>query len=179
MKHKQILLTLTAAAVAAMMFGRVDAEERHPCPAEKMRDGHGRPPHCRMWIEELNLTKDQKEKLKALRQEMQPLREKHMESIKAVKDKIKAELEKPNLSEGILYGYAGEMGELHKQMAKDRIDHLLKVKKILSPEQFSKLIEMEDRPMWGKPFGPHGKIRCPHPHPEECPFKDGDGAGKK
>ena len=103
---------------------------------------------------ELNLSAEQQEKLKVLHQEMMQVRQKHMESVKAVRDKIRAELLKADASQNVLYGYAAELGELHKQMSVARADHLLKVKKVLSADQFAKLLDREER------MGP-GKECCP------------------
>jgi Spy/CpxP family protein refolding chaperone len=167
MKRKHVWLPVVALALVLLPFGPV--AQPGPRSGEGAGPGKGRPPH-RMWME-LNLTAEQKEQLKALREEMQPIREKHMESVKAVRDKIKAELLKSDPSQNTLYGYAGELGELHKQMTKDRTDHLLKVKKILTPEQFSKLVEREEKMDHGKGFGHRGGK---HPHKgDECPHKGG------
>jgi len=117
---------------------------------------------------DLNLTEEQQNKLKVLHGEMMGLREKHMAAVKTVRDKMKTELLKSAPAQKTLYGYAEELGNLHKQMSKDRTDHLLKVKKVLTPEQFSKLVEKEermDRGGFGGPMGP-GKCerdgKCPH-----------------
>ncbi len=153
-------LILTVASVATWA---------QPAPgSEAKKDGR----HHRMWAE-LNLNEDQKNSLKALHQEMQELREKHMEAVRTVRSKIKTELLKPEPSQNVLYGYAGELGELHKQMSKDRGDHLLKVKKVLTPDQFVKLVEKENR-MGGKGWKGKGKT-CPHKR-GPCGGYKGDGS---
>ena len=132
--------------------------------------------HHRMFAD-LNLSEKQQADLQTLHKEMQALRQKHMESVKAVRGKMKAELLKPDASQNVLYGYAGELGELHKQMSKDRSDHLLKVKKVLTPEQFSKLVEREERMgpdgQPGCPKGPGKGQCCPQKGAAGCPHKGG------
>lgn len=111
---------------------------------------------------DLKLTTDQKSKIKELheqhRQEMKPFHEK----MKGVRDKVKAELVKPAPSKPALDGFAAELGDLHRQMALTRNDHLLQVKALLTPEQFSKLVERD----W---MGKDGKKGC-------CPHR-GKGKG--
>jgi Spy/CpxP family protein refolding chaperone len=122
---------------------------------------------------DLNLTEEQQNKLKVLHDEMMQIREKHMDAVKTVRDKMKAELLKKSPSQNTLYGYGGELGELHKQMSKDRTDHLLKVKKVLTAEQFSKLVEKEER-MGRGGCGAMGPGKCLHDG--KCPHK---GKGMK
>lgn len=134
----------------------------------------------RMW-NNLDLTDDQKTKLKTLHDEMQQVRKKHFEAVKKVRDKIKDELLKDSPSQKKLHGYAGELGELHKQITKERSDHLLKVKKLLKPDQFQKLLEHEQRMGKGK-FGHKGNCNgCPHKKGCGKGFgkgpKDGSGPG--
>ncbi|MBN1127377.1 MAG: Spy/CpxP family protein refolding chaperone [Chitinispirillaceae bacterium] len=107
---------------------------------------------------DLKLTGDQKTKLKELHQqhlqEMKPFRDK----MKGVRDKVKAELVKPAPSKPALDGYAVELGDLHKQMAIKRNEHLLQVKALLTPEQFSKLVDRDWKGKEGKKgWNPHHK----------------------
>ena len=91
-------------------------------------------------IKELNLTQDQKTKLKALRMQMKESRQQIFNQMKGVRNKIKEELLKDKPSKTVLDGYASQLGELSKQIAQKLADHLLQVKAILTPEQFTKLV---------------------------------------
>ena len=91
-------------------------------------------------IKELNLTQDQKTKLKALRKQMKEPRQQIIDQMKGVRNKIKEELLKDKPSKTVLDGYASQLGELSKQIAQKLADHLLQVKAILTPEQFTKLV---------------------------------------
>jgi len=91
-------------------------------------------------IKELNLTQDQKTKLKALRMQMKESRQQIFNQMKGVRNKIKEELLKDKPSKTALDGYASQLGELSKQIAQKLADHLLQVKAILTPEQFTKLV---------------------------------------
>jgi len=92
---------------------------------------------------DLKLNADQKAKIKDLhKQHMEAMKPFH-EKMKGLRDKVKTELLKPQPSKQVLDGYAVELGDLHKQMALMRNDHLLQFKAILTPEQFSKLVNRD------------------------------------
>jgi Spy/CpxP family protein refolding chaperone len=107
---------------------------------------------------ELGLSADQKAKLKDLREEMKGVRKEHMEKMKALLDKSKEELLKASPNKGVLYGYAKQSGDLRRIMAQKEADHLLKVKAILTPEQFKQLLSKDFRHGAGRgPTGPRDK----------------------
>ncbi|HAJ79058.1 MAG TPA: hypothetical protein DCO75_04740 [Fibrobacteres bacterium] len=89
---------------------------------------------------ELGLTADQNTKLKTLHSEIKIAHKEHIEKIKALREKSREELLKAKPDKTILYGFAGEIGALQKIMAEKEADHLLKIKAILTPEQFDKLL---------------------------------------
>lgn len=102
------------------------------------------------WWAQLNLTVDQQAKVKTLRAEMKDFRKANFEKMKSLLDLSKAELLKAAPNKSVLYGYAKEMGDLHKTMSEHMADHMLKMKSILTKEQFEKLLS---RDMF---MGPHG-----------------------
>ena len=104
----------------------------------------------------LGLTADQQERLKALRPEMQAIRKEERDRMQVIMDKSKVELLKPSPDRVVLYGYAREMGALRTEMAQKEADHLLKVKAVLSPEQFAKLLNRPPREFHGGPPGAEG-----------------------
>jgi Spy/CpxP family protein refolding chaperone len=112
--------------------------------------------------QELGLNTDQKAQLKALHEEMKNSRKDHMEKMKALREKSRDELLKAAPKQATLYEYAKEMGTLHTAMAQKEADHLLKVKAILTPDQFKKLLSKDFRhePEEGmggpQGHGPHG-----------------------
>lgn len=120
-----------------------------------------------MWAD-LGLTDDQKVKLKELHQEIVALRDKNFETVRAIRTKIKDELLKESPSTTQLDSYASEIGEIHKEIARQHNNHLLKVKAVLTPEQFSKLVSKEtggfekfcDKMGNGGPNSPSCKKEC-------------------
>jgi Spy/CpxP family protein refolding chaperone len=95
------------------------------------------------WWAQLNLTADQKAKLKTLRAEMKDFRKANFEKMKSLLDKNKAELLKAAPNRSVLFGYAKEMGDLHETMSEHMADHMLKMKSILTKEQFEKLLSRD------------------------------------
>jgi Spy/CpxP family protein refolding chaperone len=144
MKTKIKLLGLIAGSLIAFPFS-IAAK-----PDSAMMEKH----HEKM-MADLKLSADQKAKLKDQRskhmESMKPFREK----MKGIRERIKAELLKPQPSKQALDGFAVELGDLHKQMAQMRNDHLLQLKSILTPEQFSKLVNRDWRDGPGMRGGPH------------------------
>jgi Spy/CpxP family protein refolding chaperone len=101
-----------------------------------------------MWqkiAKNLELTPDQQAKLKDLRADMGKQNKATREKIKTIREKEKEELLIPNPSQPALYGYAKEINDLQGAMAEKRLEHLLKVKEVLTPDQFKKLLSMTSR----------------------------------
>jgi Spy/CpxP family protein refolding chaperone len=115
------------------------------------------------WWAQLNLTQDQKAKLKALRGGAKDFRKANFDKMKALLDKSKEELLKSAPNKAVLYGYAKEIGDLHKAISEHMADQMLKMKTILTKEQFQKFLNRDFQQGMGRPGahlgeGPH------HPH---------------
>ena len=136
-------LIIATAAVAAMTIIPVRAEEqggvRDDTSHHQMRD----------MLKSLNLNADQQAKLKALRGEMKPVREATMEKVKALHEKAKVELLKATPGKAELENIARQLGDAHRDMALKEQEHLLKVKAILTPEQFEKILSIPMKGMKG------------------------------
>jgi Spy/CpxP family protein refolding chaperone len=115
------------------------------------------------WWAQLNLTEDQKAKLKTLRADMKDFRKTNFEKMKSLLDKSKDELLKAAPSKTVLYGYAKEMGDLHKAISEKMADHMLKMKTILTKEQFQKLLSKDFWHGMGQPGKGH---HPPHDGPQ-------------
>jgi Spy/CpxP family protein refolding chaperone len=115
-------------------------------------------------ISDLKLTPDQQAKLQAQHKEMREQGKAVFEQMKKIREKVKTELLKDTPSPTVLDDYAAQLAGLHKQLIQKRHEHLLQAKKILTPEQFSKLVNNEWKrpgtegcgPFRGKGKGKHG-----------------------
>jgi Spy/CpxP family protein refolding chaperone len=92
---------------------------------------------------ELNLTTDQKDKLKALHKEGMETAKPLFDQMKAIREKVKAELLKSEPSKPVLDQYAAQLGDLNRQLIQNMHTQALKAKTILTPEQFSKMVNFE------------------------------------
>ncbi len=114
----------------------------------------------KMWTQ-LGLSEDQKAKLKDMRKDMREFRKQNFEKMKVLLDKSKDELLKQSPSKTALYGYAKEIGDLHREMSQKMADHMLKIKSVLSKDQFVKLLSNEFMPPMG---GPRRGLEHDGPH---------------
>lgn len=117
---------------------------------------HSKGPHHEM--KGLNLTEEQKTKLQELRIEHKPAMVKIKETMKLIKQKSKIELLEDKPDKTILKKYSQQIADQHRIMAESMTEHLLKVKKILTKEQFEKMLSKEFRYKMGKhnKKGKHG-----------------------
>ena len=101
---------------------------------------------------ELGVTSEQEAQLKEIHAAAAPAKKLRQQQLEVVRQKIKVELQKEKPSRSALNKYAAEAGNLHKQMNLASIDRLLKIKAVLTPEQFNKLSE---RGFMHGPAGPY------------------------
>ena len=130
MKYKVIIPLL---AIIVMLATPLFAQPENP-------EHHGR---NKAVMEDLNLNDDQQTKLKLLKLDMHKEHILHFDEVKKIRNKIKEELLKEKPSQGTLNGYAKEIGKLHGKLSEKRMAHLLKVKEVLSREQFEKILSRE------------------------------------
>ena len=154
MRNKFALLTIMSCVLAASpLFASEQSCNASATKQERPRQN---------MFKQLNLTPDQKDKLKALRKELMESSKPIFEQMKAMREKVKAELLKNEPAQSSLDDYAAQLADLEKQMGMKWNSHLLKIKAILSPEQFSKLVNSD----WARGPGMGGMHRGE---------KDGDG----
>jgi Spy/CpxP family protein refolding chaperone len=93
----------------------------------------------------LNLTSDQKAKIQALNDERKAKRVDHAEEIAKIRRQISTELEKEKPDNAKLMAYAGQEADCVEKMTKQHIEQLMKLKEILTKEQFDKLLSRQWR----------------------------------
>ena len=125
-----LVLSLTACAQAAADTAGVPSEHKHH---EGKED----------FIKTLNLTKEQQDKL-------EKQHEADTQSSKELKDKLKTkraelqqELQKPEIDKNKIKTIIGEINALMAEQFTRRIDDLISMKQILTPDQFKKMLEQK------------------------------------
>jgi Spy/CpxP family protein refolding chaperone len=94
---------------------------------------------------ELNLTQEQEVKLEANRKAQRQEVNKLLTAIKEKQAKLGEELNKPGATRASIQTLAGEIKSLQAQLTDSRINGILAVKQILSPEQFDKFGQMTEK----------------------------------
>lgn len=144
-------------------------------PARRNVNGHGhrgKGDGTRM-AQELGLSKEQQAQLKELRQKHKTERPNTREEVKALRRQIAEELKKNSPSKSKIKTLADRIGEIHAANAVRMADHMLEIKKILTPEQFSKMLDMKEqkgqrKQQMGKGRGPGGKKHHGHGKGKAC-----------
>ena len=134
-KLTKIIAVLTVAGL--MVAGPVvyaESQGDNPEGGKGYKHGEGKE-----FMKDLNLTPEQKEKLKAQH-------EAKKETNKAVRDQMKAkmqalhnEISKPGTKRADVDGLVSEVNALKGQMFSQMIDGVFAMKEILTPEQFAKM----------------------------------------
>jgi Spy/CpxP family protein refolding chaperone len=132
MKNKLVILALTSFSltISPLLAWAGNDDSAQYLPMKKK-------------MAELNLTADQQGKLLALHKEKNAEAKPLFDQMKAIRDKVKAELLKSEPSKQALDNFASQLGDLHRQLVRNMNEHLLKVKAILTPDQFSKLVNFD------------------------------------
>lgn len=132
-----IALVIMALSAAGTVFASSDCQ----------REGANKDHKGRMeaLVKELNLTADQQRQLEesrtAYRQQAGELRGK----IKEKRGALKTALSKPGVTKEGVEPIVAEIKTLQAQMVDQRVDGILSVKKILTPEQFEKMQQKMDK----------------------------------
>jgi Spy/CpxP family protein refolding chaperone len=96
---------------------------------------------------DLNLTADQQAKLKANKEAQHEKMKALRDAIKANRAKFKEALARPGATRADLEPVIAEKKSLQSQMIDQRVDGILAVKAILTPEQFNKMQEKFEKRM--------------------------------
>lgn len=91
---------------------------------------------------ELNLTKEQQKKLDTHRIEQRAAMEKAMLDIKEKREELKAALEQPKLNRIALQKINDELKDAQNEMADQRLEGILYVREVLTPDQFKKFLSL-------------------------------------
>ena len=139
MENKITKIVAVLAVLGLMAAGPVAYAEQENTGAGDVKGyKHG---EGKEFFKDLNLTPEQKEKLKAQR-------EARKESMKAVREQLKTKMQalheaiaKPGTKQADVSGLIAEVNALKGQMFSQNIDGIFAMKEILTPEQFVKMQE--------------------------------------
>ena len=114
-----------------------------------------------LW-KELGLTQQQREQLRGLRQDQVDPNKDFRGRMQEIRKATKEEFSKADPSKSALDKLAGQLGDLAEDLAKEKAEYLLEVKKVLTVDQWAKLLErnwmLDLGPGPGPGGGPRGKV---------------------
>jgi Spy/CpxP family protein refolding chaperone len=116
--------------------------------------------------EKLNLSPDQEAALDAQRTRHRTEAKQYRESIRTTRKEMKQELQKEKLDMERIQQLQASLKDLHAKMADLRLQGILEVRKILTPDQFSQFMKMTEKWRHGK-----GMRRGPRAIPPDVPKK--------
>ncbi len=90
-------------------------------------------------MRELNLTAEQSEQLKAEKQASRQKRQELQDQIRAKRQELRKELDKNVIDRNAVNTLIGQLKDLQGSLLNLRVDSILSMKQILTPEQFEKL----------------------------------------
>lgn len=96
---------------------------------------------------ELKLTPEQEKKLKEHKQAHREASKTLWEAVRAKKDELEKELSNPKFEENKVKALHSEITALKAKLADHRLQGILEVRRILSPEQFTKFQDMMKKRM--------------------------------
>jgi len=100
---------------------------------------------------QLNLTKEQSEKCKASNEKLQASLKANREEVKQLAEQLKSELQLENPDRNKVHSLIKKISDQRTEMELKRMDSLLEMRKLLTPEQKAKFKEMArpKRGRWG------------------------------
>jgi Spy/CpxP family protein refolding chaperone len=110
-------------------------------------DNRGMGQHIEKMFDELNLTDEQKNLLKANREKTRASAEKAHQGIKDNMKAMGEELKKTDYSVDKLKALAEESKRLHNEKIDAKVAGMIEVRKILTPEQFAQFSKMMEEKM--------------------------------
>ncbi|MBI4396110.1 MAG: Spy/CpxP family protein refolding chaperone [Elusimicrobia bacterium] len=113
--------------------------------------------------QQLNLTPEQEKKLEEHRRTHREQAKALHEEQKQKREALRQELEKPELDMAKVKALHDEMKGVHDKLADHRLDGILEVRQVLTPEQFKKFQELT-RDHWEKKGKRLPKRGEPRPH---------------
>lgn len=92
-------------------------------------------------VQELNLTPEQQEQIKKQRSEQMHKAKALRDRLQAKRKQLREELEKQAVDKAKIYGLVAEIKSLMGQQLEDRVERVISMSEILTPEQFEKMKE--------------------------------------
>lgn len=156
MKGKNLLAVFLIASLLAGFSSQASAWWWRGKQKEEFR---GSPQKMqKMIIKKLDLTDEQKKKFKAMEEETKKEMKASQEKLKEISEKLKVELQKDSPDRNLLHRYIGELSQIRTNMQIKRMDSMLDLREMLTPEQrkkFKRMLGQRKPPRGKRPLRKH------------------------
>jgi len=133
---------LSALMLSFFMAATLQAEEGFG--KDKMFDEKGWEEKINKMYDKLDLNEEQRAQLKAQKDSHRGEAKGLREQLRAKREEFSQEIQKPDFDAGKLKAINDDIKSLHNQIADQRLESILKVREILTPEQFAKFMAMKE-----------------------------------
>ncbi len=116
-------------------------------------NGEGKGKYHQQMIQELDLTEQQQKDMKALKESKPTDRKAKREEAKKHREELDELLRASSVDKNAIDNKIAEISKMTAEKMNARIDHLLEVKKILTPEQFNTFLDLKKEKMQNKRKG--------------------------
>jgi Spy/CpxP family protein refolding chaperone len=110
--------------------------------------------HFKKMAEELKLTPEQKSQLDKQRDEFMAKTQVLREKIKTMRTALRQELDKPTSDKAHIDRLVTELKDAVGEQIRIKVDSVIALKQVLTPEQFAKMNELRSKHMRKGEFGP-------------------------
>ena len=135
-KVKIVLFSIIAVSGISICVSYADSSV--PLPQQKEAVVEKADVSQRKLYQDLGLTSEQRKLLEENKNKHREQARVIFAQIRQKMDSLRQELEKSELNMQVIYQTNNELKQLETRMLDDRLEHILKVRKILTPEQFKK-----------------------------------------
>ncbi len=141
MKTKNLQIVAVASLLVLACAGQASAWSWRGRSPDKARQDYKRGDKHEWMVEQLGLTEDQQEKMREHRRAQEEQQKALREATKAKHKELAEELQKTEMNEGRIRQLADQLKDLSGQKIDARINGILTMRDILTPEQFAQFRE--------------------------------------
>lgn len=145
-----------AAALALAVAGLAWAQPGDGKGPRAGRGGGNQEQRFERMVEQLELTDDQAEKVRAIHENGKIERAALQKDLARLRNQLEGEMLKDDVSKQNVVRLTRQIGEKRTEMALMRIDHQFEIREILTPEQRDKFMTMHAKGRGPRGGGPHG-----------------------
>lgn len=135
---------LATAALGVLLFSSANSYAEGPAAGEMKKDKAGWEERKDKIYKKLGLSEEQQQKLREHRQKRRESNQALREQVKAKREELKQELQKTDFDANKVRHIHNEIKTLRSQKEDSRIEGIIEVRSILTPQQYQKFMELKE-----------------------------------